>query len=228
MSTGLTKPLNILVFTPCADRYGVVHRLEPETVASLFALEWDGALSYLIQRDNPYPGDGRANILHQYQQGRQVFLRGNWDAMLVVESDIIVMPDALTRLAAQDADLAYGLYVFRSEPQMVNLFERYPGKARNHGESLTVSLAKYAAFLEKGSAPVSGGGLGLVLIRRKVLEQIDFRHEGEVTHCDSFFTMDVYAAGFTMQGVATRCGHKTPEGQVLWPPEVHRRGELGR
>lgn len=220
---GATKPLDVLVFTPTADKYGACHRLEPETVKALFELEWDGALSYLIQRDNPYPSDGRANVLHQYQRGRQTFLAGRWDAMLVIESDIIPMPDLLKRLAAENTDLAYGLYMFRSEPNMVNLFERYPGKARNHGESLTVWPAKYAKFMETGHGPVSGGGLGAVLIRRKVLEAVDFRHAGDVTHCDSFFTMDVYAAGFTMSGVASPCGHKTPEGNTLWPPEVSKR-----
>lgn len=224
---GLTKPLDILIFTPCAaDEYGVVKRLEPETVASLFQLQWPGALSYLFQVDNPYP-DGRANVLHQYQRARSTFLAGRWDALFVVESDIILTaPDVLLKLAALNADLAYGMYMFRSQPYMLNLFERYPGKARNHGESLTVWPSKYAAALEKKQIDVSGGGLGCVLIRRNVLELVDFRHEGEKTHCDSFFTMDVYSAGFSMRAdTSVACGHKKPDGEVIYPPQVHKRGE---
>ena len=51
--------LDVMVFTP-------VWRLEQETVRALFAIEWDGALSWYLQEDNP-GGNGRVNHLHQYQ-----------------------------------------------------------------------------------------------------------------------------------------------------------------
>ena len=213
--------LDVMVFTP-------VYRLEPETVEAVLALEWDGPLTHVFQRDNPEPVMDRVagvrNHLHQYQRGRETFLAGRYDAMLTIESDIIPPPDALLRLAALDADVAYGCYVFRKSP-VVNIFERYyadlPGKvAANIGESLTVR-GKWQWALEKGVIPCSGAGLGCTLIKRHVLEAVEFRttRTPSAVHCDSWFTNDVYDRGYSMMAdTRVLCGHKTEEGEILWPP----------
>ncbi len=211
--------LDVLVFTP-------VYRLEPETVAAVLALEWDGPISWLFQRDNPHRGDdatavGVQNHLHQYQRGREVFLSGPYDAMLVIESDIIPPPDALRRLAALDCDLAYGAYVYRNS-RVVNIYERYPQPAANVGESLSLHPGKWLAALAAGVVDCSGGGLGCVLIRRPVLERLAFRTLSPAmrpkVHCDTWFTVDAYSAGYTMRAdTRVQCGHKTEDGEVLWP-----------
>lgn len=212
---------DVMVFTP-------VYRLEEETIRALFALEWDGPLTWVFQRDNPHPGTDRAtgvkNHLHQYQRGRETFLAGRYDAMLVVESDIIPPADALKRLAALDCDVAYGVYVFRKSP-VVNVFERYywnmPTKVRkaaNIGESFSV---RGLWPPPQDVMPCSGAGLGCTLIKRHVLEAVEFRtlRNSGAVHCDSWFTNDVYDAGYQMMtDTRVLCGHKTEEGEVLWPP----------
>ena len=90
------------------------------------ALEWEGALSLLLQRDNP-TGNAYADHLHQYQRGREAFLNGPYEAMLVIESDVIAPVDTLWRLeglGGLGADVAYGVYVFRAGG-VVNVLERY-------------------------------------------------------------------------------------------------------
>jgi hypothetical protein len=144
--------------------------------------------------------------------------------MLVIESDIIPPPDALLRLAELDCDVAYGAYVFRKSP-VVNIFERYyadiAGKvAANIGESLTVR-GKWEWALKKEVIPCSGAGLGCTLIKRHVLEAVEFRttRGGSAVHCDSWFTNDVYDRGYSMMAdTRVLCGHKTEEGEILWPP----------
>jgi hypothetical protein len=210
--------LDVLVFTP-------VYRLEPETVKALFALEWDGPLSFLLQRDNPYQrpdgtNEGKLNHLHQYQRGRETFLRGPYEAMLVIESDIIPPPDALKRLAALNVDVAYGVYVFRPGG-VVNVFERYRergGKpARNTGESLTVRDGLWDQALRAGVVECSGGGLGCILIKRQVLEAVEFRLIPGNGHCDTSWTYDVYQRGYKMMAdTKVLCGHISEEGEV-WP-----------
>ena len=114
------EPLkDVLVFTP-------VKRLEPETARSALSFIFDGALSWLFQEYNP-SGSGREDILYQYQRGREIFLGGPWDALMVIESDIIPPVDTVERLAALKADCAYGVYRFRVS-NVINIYERYPNK----------------------------------------------------------------------------------------------------
>lgn len=207
---------DVLVFTP-------VLRLEPETVAGIFALEWDGPLSILFQRDNPVVGDdpraaGYQNHLHQYQRGRELFLSGGYDALLVIESDIIPPPDTLKRLAALPADIAYGAYLFRGG-RVVNILERYygwPRQCRNMGESLT-GRGLWNAAVEQGVIDCSGSGLGCVLIHRHVVEAVPFDPAVEGGFFDWQWTQAVYSAGYRMMAdTAVQCGHKDTSGEVLW------------
>ena len=199
--------MDILVFTP-------VCRLEPETVLSLLRLEWDGPLSVLLQKDNP-TDNGYINHFHQYERGRNYFLRGDYDAMMVIESDVIPPSDTLKRLVALDCDVAYGCYLFQSE--VVNVLERYKQPARNMGESLT-GRGLWEAALAQGIVKCSGSGLGCTLIQRRVLEAVPFRFRDKGPHCDWPWTEEVYRAGFSMMAdTGVLAGHKMPDGRVLWP-----------
>jgi hypothetical protein len=199
----------VQVFTP-------VYRLEPETIEAVFALEWE-PLVWQFQRDNP-DDNGRVNILHQYQRAPERFLIGGDDALLVIESDIIPPKNTIEKLAALDADVAYGVYRFRVS-NVINIFEKYPGKPRNEGESLSIHPRKLANARRVGKVHCSGAGLGCVLIKRHVLQSIQFRLEGpQGAHCDTFFNRDVLHAGFTqMADMSVICGHKNEEGEILWP-----------
>jgi hypothetical protein len=199
---------SVLVFTP-------VYRLEPETVDAVLSLEWDGPIAYLFQRDNPY-SDGRQNILHQYQMGRRVFMSGDYSHLMVIESDIIPPPNALNKLMALDADIAHGIYRFRTT-NIVNVFERYPGNPRNEGESLSIRPAAMAKAKRDGVAAVTGGGLGCALIKRHVIEALPFWHEPG-GHCDTYFNRDALRAGYIAKADMTViCGHKNEAGEILWP-----------
>lgn len=204
--------MRVLVFSP-------TYRLEPETVRALWALDWDDALDFLWTRDNPFPNDdgGRANILHNYEKGRAIFLAGPYDALLVIESDIIPPADTLEKLAALDTDVAYGVYLFRgSFPYQTNVCRFVAGPYPDS------PLTLYPDDLKKvwgKQTRVSGAGLGCVLIARRVLEAIPFRGGAlDQPHCDHFFTRDVWQRGFEMKADMTvLCGHKRPDGVILWP-----------
>lgn len=194
------------------------------------ALEWDGPLSFLLQRDNPLPGDDRAtgvkNHFHQYVRGRDYFLRGNYDALLFIESDIIPPPDALKKLAALDCDVAYGCYVYRNhENPIVNIYEFYANnpvskkqRARNMGSSLSIGDgSKWEEAKAKGIVECSGASFGCVLIKRHVMEAIPMRLEGG-GHCDTPWTYDAYRWGASMWAdTSVICGHKDTDGTILWP-----------
>lgn len=208
---------DVLVFTP-------ILRLEPETVRGLLALQWDGALSVVLQRDNPISSgdaraDGYANHLHQYHRSQELFLAGRYDAMLVIESDIIPPADTLMRLAALPADVAYGAYMFRGG-RVVNILNRYyewPRQARNMGESLSFR-GLWDAACTQGVIDCSGSGLGCTLIHRRVLETTPFRAPADGGFFDWDWTQAVYSAGHRMMAdTRVQCGHVDTDGSVLWP-----------
>jgi hypothetical protein len=196
---------NVLVFTP-------VLRLETATVRALMALEWDGPLSLLFQRDNP-TGVAVLDHLHQYQRGREAFLRGPYDALMVVESDIVPPADALQRLAALNVDLAYGCYLFRPG-KVVNIYERYRQPAANMGESLTVR-GLWESARRQGIIGCSGAGLGCILIQRHVIEEQPFEPSNGGSFFDHDWTQAVYRAGYSMRAdTAVTCEHIDTDGRV--------------
>lgn len=211
-----------MTFTPYAAR------LEPETVDAVLNLDWDGDICFMFQCENPNGPQAyelmrdqrniamKRNILHQYQTGRTVFLGGGYDAMLIVEADVVPPADALEKLAALDADCAYGVYVHRHGNRPINITEKYPPPAKNRGEPINLRPG-YESYLAQGVIECTGGGLGCVLIRRPVLEQIDFRL-GSFGDCDIWFNEDVFQAGFTQKAdLSVVCDHLTPDGERLRP-----------
>lgn len=209
--------MKVLAFTP-------TYRLEPETVDAICRQQYLQSAAHgmdaFFTMDNPWPvaDRGKRNVLYNYQRGRQVFLSGKWDAMWVVESDVIPPPDALLRMVNvvkdHGADVVYGVYLFRQPwpHEVVNVTEFYHEGARNRGESWKERP------LPTGVTKCTGSGLGCTLITRHVLEAIDFRHGHWLGHCDVHFNDDVYQAGYSMMcDWAVVCGHKLPTGETIWP-----------
>jgi hypothetical protein len=140
--------------------------------------------------------------------------------MLVIESDIIPPADTLRRLAACEADIAYGCYLFRGG-EVVNVLDRYyawPKQARNMGESLMVRSGLWEAAKKKGIIDCSGSGFGCVLIRRRVLEETPFEAPKDPGFFDWDWTQTVYSKRYLMRADCQLwCGHKDTDGRVLWP-----------
>ena len=192
-------------------------------MASVLALEWDGPLTWHFQRDNPLTEAdhedervrGVLNHLHQYRRGRELFLAGPYDAMLVIESDIIPPPDTLKRLAAIDTDVAYGLYLFR-RTRTVNLYEHYGEGARNrqtatyrHGAWEKAARGLTSPAQARRPHPVTSWRPSTFTLSPEMSPRV----------CDRWFTTDVYAAGFQQWAdVRAACGHKDTDGTILWPP----------
>ena len=85
----------VLAFTP-------VYRLEPETVQAVHNQTYGGLWHWLLGYANPTPAHrdprGVQNTLYQYNVGRDMFLRGDWQWWWVIESDIIPPLNALERM----------------------------------------------------------------------------------------------------------------------------------
>ena len=185
-------------------------------VKSVLDLRWDDDR----QIDTLFLVDGDkqirwANLCRKLNDARDAALRGGYDALLTIESDILPPPDALEKLAAVDADVVYGLFVLRFAPYHWNATLAM----RPQGYIELLSADREAAREAWGKViECKGHGQGICLIHRHVLEAIEFRNpKPELYAQDWFFSFDCQDLGFVQKmhlGVA--CGHIDGK-RVLWP-----------
>jgi len=201
------------------------------SLVGAFRLEWDGQLDYLflVGGDQLYEGEharstAYLNIARKYEQARRHALAMGYDAILQVESDMIVPPDALKKLASvTDAGVVYGLYVWRHGSAQ---WSAYSEVKYSTGTSLSADPERARESWGK-VIDVAGVGDGCTLIWRDTLERIE-RWTDEVGHvsCDWMMSLDCQELGITQKAhLGVVCGHLTekPSPRILWPdPEQEK------
>jgi hypothetical protein len=200
-----------------------MHQMFLQTVKAEFMQEWDGELDFLFLSGGDSTDVYQA-VTDKYNRARQQALAGGYDAMFCVEADMIIPSDALAKLAAVGADVAYGLYCWRHVPAL-GMWNAYPIVTERSGYSL--SHIKDEARAAWGHiAEIAGVGLGCTLIQRRVLEALSFHHAyaDDVrkipVHCDWLLAEDCQAHGFTQaMDLSVVCGHIRPDAPrgVVWP-----------
>jgi hypothetical protein len=204
--------MTILVFTPTID-----DQLRPETGASIAAQKTDMPFVWEVSDHNPYPGEKAMNVVAQYQRGREMALAGGFDAMLTVEHDMVIPPDAIEKLYGTDAPVVYGVYTLRHGMKVLNTWQ-YQGD-KNLGMSLSLYPAELRAYRKQGWGQVSGVGWGCTLIRREVLERLPVRR-GDGDAGDLAFATDCLHLGIRMIArFDVPCDHIEPDGNILRPYE---------
>ncbi len=208
---------NVLVFCPMNPK---MPRLWGRTVQALFGLhsEQIGIEYWFRGWDNPhaYPYE---NVAHNYNVARDVVLKLGLDALLTVECDMIVPPDTVDRLAATEADIAYGLYVWRHGRREWSAYSELTAlQGRSLSRDPDLARASWGKVI-----PVAGVGQGCTLIRRHVLEEIEFGlwpGTPELVSSDWMLALDAQRLGFTQRcDLGVVCGHQSyaPWPQVIWP-----------
>jgi hypothetical protein len=192
--------MRLLVYTPTYTRPDGTEAMSPECPESVRSQQIKGDLVYEIGYYNPFPGATHRNVLAQYQRAQEMFLQGDYDALLTVEHDN-VLPDAgaIQRMLETPGDVVYAPYVLRHGVAVLSTWQ-YNGD-RNLGESLTLHPAELAQARAAGVWRICGVGQGCTLYYRHVLEQIVFRAgEGEQYAPDIPFAQDALRAGFVSMG----------------------------
>jgi hypothetical protein len=174
----------IMVFTPTwIDERTGEDAIAAECTDALMsqALGDDFDFDWHVTTDNPWPIGDYRNVLHQYRAAREYFLRSSahWDALLTLEHDnILPDPGALQRMLDTSGDVVYAPYMLRHNLRVLNVF-RFPG---SHPPAVKDSLSYYQTELTQARQAVvwrvSGAGFGCTLIRRHVLEAIEFEEPG--------------------------------------------------
>jgi hypothetical protein len=177
----------------------------------------DHVIDIMVTRDNPYSygsGERFRNIQLAYEKMRRIVLAEKYDKVWIVESDTIPPADALAKLLAIDAPVSSGLYVLRHGAPMPSVLKyetdvavsscmRWPEVRKHWGEVVRCS----------------SGCTGCTLIDRKVLEGFSFitKYAGPP---DGPFSDYCLANKFIwMADLSILCGHKTPDGRILWPQD---------
>jgi hypothetical protein len=175
--------------------------------------------------------DPRDVITDKYNAARAIVLAQGYDALLTVESDMRVPADALERLAATGADVAYATYGFRrGDPPLLNAFSVMDPDAMAGYALSRVPERLRAAWGQV--VEVDGVGLGCTLIRRAALAAVPFRidrtrphQDGTFSHCDWYFALDCVERDIRQVAhLGVLCGHISPcdlsgavAPSVLWP-----------
>ena len=228
-----------MIFTPLHPVYGI----KEQTVQSVRAIinEYDKPIDWLLAANDNISDKPYENVVNHHNRARQIILEQDYEAMLSIEADMILPPDTASRLMAIDADIVYGLYVWRHKPRRWSAY-----KTLNlwGGESLSFNSDGQNAREAWGKVKdVAGLGMGCTLIRRNVLEAINFRiHDGNPgwivdeykeqfetlginpyrphPHmvCDDWLlAMDAQHYGFSQKAdCGLICGHIFQD-EVLWP-----------
>lgn len=151
-------------------------------------------------------------LCRKHNEARRLVLDGGYDALLHVDADVVIPPDALERLLSVDADVVYALYVSRQTPSRWLCFTDIE-------DAEVLSKDKRLAHRQWGQVvPSFGAGLGCTLIRRRVLERLQFRTDGH-TGSDWWFAIDCNNYGFTQaHDLGCVCGHI--DGDKVYYPDV--------
>lgn len=194
---------------------------------SIFRQDYPEFDIWFSKGDNPFfDNNGRNNICHNYQKARKWVLDNDYDYLFTVEADMIVPPDTLTKLLALDTDVAYGLYCFKSAATWSAFTILEMDRGRSISKDQEMAKAVWGKTID-----VAGVGMGCALIRRNVLEEIDFRVDDlfPTVHNDWCFSYDCQQKGFTQKcDTSVICGHISmkPQPRVIWPdpdePRLYR------
>jgi len=138
-----------------------------------------------------------------YNTLRVKFLEGDYSHLMVIEQDIIAPNDTIERLLQHDKDVCSGLYYLADTPCVMvgGLRDVPPGKEREFRFEKKVYFYDFIdekILKTKKLVQVFCCGLGCVLIKREVLEKVEFRIKknpgGEWKgHNDMFFYFDLRA-----------------------------------
>ena len=209
--------MSLLVFTATCD-----DGPRPETMASIRQQtfrDYDHEVSWL---DDPLPGRHMENVVAQYQKAQAMCLAGRYDALLTVEHDMILPPDAVAKLWNTDSPVVYGVYMLRHGTATLNAWQ-YCGN-KNMGMSLSLYPQEVKKARKQGWIEVSGTGWGCTLIRRPVLERLTVHSNSKSDAGDITFSTDCLRAGIRqIARFDVPCGHIEPSGNVL---EVFRNGGI--
>lgn len=187
--------MRILIAVPTFEN------IQPETFKSIYGLQPAGHI-LLFDYIKGYDCARARNLI------AEECLRDGFDAVLMVDSDIVVPSDALGFLTEGECPVVLGTYPRRGETAGSEVF--LPGR-RDFTDENRVRFAD----MPRARFAAKGGGLGCALIRREAFERVPqpwFRYvqydDGSLLSEDNYFCDVAAQCGIAIEADGrVRCGH---------------------
>lgn len=151
----IRKQKNVLIAIPTAKN------IETDTFLSIYRQELPIRHKTYLECFYGYNIDQVRNLIAHYT------IINNYDYVFCVDSDIVLPNDALKRLLKHNVDIVSGTYIQRKPNECIP--EVYVENNKGGITNIDSQLLQ-----EKGLMEVAGCGFGCVLIKKNVLENIDY------------------------------------------------------
>lgn len=176
--------------------------VRPETFRSIYGLAVPDGVELMLDFVGGYGAARARNLV------AEECLEGGFDAVLMVDSDIVLPPDALALLLEGDVPVVLGTYPRRGESGGTEVF--LPGR-----RDFTDANRVMADALPRGRFEAKGGGMGCALVRAEAFRALprpwfDYVEypDGAVLSEDNYFCDLCSRHGLLIEADGrVRCGH---------------------
>jgi cellulose synthase/poly-beta-1,6-N-acetylglucosamine synthase-like glycosyltransferase len=121
---------------------------------------------------------GNSLIYFARNQAAKMAMRGNYDYLLFIDSDMIPPKDSVSRLMAHDKDIVSGLYFKRIYPHLPVAYTKF-NKLEKGVE------CEYLAEWEDGLMKIDAIGMGMCLIKVSALKKMQETYGEGLFDCES-------------------------------------------
>ena len=150
----------------------------------------------------------RAVMAETHEEIRQYALRGKYDFLLHLESDIIPPNDVIERLMIHNKQIVSAVY-FIQEGYRSHLMIQKTEEFGDIREMANIKDGEDLNMMDGKLHKVFGHGLGCALIHKEVLKEIPFRWSGGDLTPDSYWSFDTNASGFVKYvDTSVLCDHR--------------------
>ena len=136
----------------------------------------------------------RASQGISYQYIRKRFLEGDYEYLMIIESDLFPFAEIIEELMANDKDICGAVYMIGGKDGTGSLPCVTTGKFMFSMGDFREGFMDFTEINGELKQIQGGCGLGCTIIKRKVLEDLDFRWDR--CHTDTYFHRDAHRIGY--------------------------------
>lgn len=153
---------------------------------------------YHVKRGN----SSREALARAQNKAREIFLAGDYDYMLSLESDIFPGFNIMEALVWDNLDIVTGLYLIGDAKEGTRwpcITIPWKNPATNTMGTQLLPREEWQNYFKQGLKEVAAGGMGCCLMSREVLEKLPFTYiPGHSAHSDVFFFQKAARLGYTV------------------------------